>query len=153
MHSTRINEGYTWFFLPNQYINIVYPNENYPFVLVCREKKLDSCHERILYHFKDELWFQTKRRVEKVFKWNQSINIVNPKENYSFVFVCHENKLDSCQEWSLSCFKDELWFPIKQRVQMVSLRNQCINVMYPKGNYLFVLDHHEKKLDSCHEQS
>ena len=52
------------FFSRNQHINIVDPNENYPFVLAPREEKLDSIHERSSSHFKNKLWFQTKRRLE-----------------------------------------------------------------------------------------
>ena len=115
--------------------------------------KLDSYHERDSSHFKDKLWFPTKWRVQNVSSQNQCINIVYPSGNNPFLFVCHENKLDSIHEGSSSRVKDELWFPTKLRVQMVSSRNQPINIMYPNENYPFLLVHHDKKLYSCHERS
>ena len=84
---------------------------------------------------------------------NQRINIMYHNGNYLFLLVHHKKKLDSSHEQSSPHFKDELWFPIKRRVQMVSLRNQCINIMYHNGNYLFRLVRHEKKIDSYHERS
>ena len=84
-------------FSRNQHINIVYPNENYPFILAFHENKLDSIHGRSLSHFKDKLWFQTKRRLQMLFSRNQRINIVYPDKNYPFFLAPHEKKLDSIQ--------------------------------------------------------
>ena len=102
------NKGLKSFLSEKKNINIMYLNMNYLFVLVRQENKLDSWHERSLSRFKDKLWFPTKWRVEMVFKWNQSINIMYSNDNYPFSCFCHEKKLDSCHERSLSHFKNEL---------------------------------------------
>ena len=103
----------------NQIMNMVYPNGNYPFILAFYKRNLDYCHEWSLSHFKVELWFQTKWRVEMVFSWNQSMNIVCPNVNYPFVLAFSRKNLDSFHKWTLSRFKDELWFQTKRRVEMV----------------------------------
>ena len=100
-------------FLRNQRINIMYPNENYPFILGPHEKKLDSTHGRSSSHFKDKLWFQTKQRLQMLFSRNQRINIMYPDEKYPFVLALHEKKLDSIHRRSSSYFKNKLWFQIK----------------------------------------
>ena len=94
----------------NQRINIVYPNENYTFVLAPQEKKLDSIHEQSLSHFKDKILFQTKRRLQMLFSCNQRINIVYPNENYPFVLAPQEKKLDSIHQRCSSRFKKKLDF-------------------------------------------
>ena len=71
-------------------MNIVYPNEKYPFDSAPCVKNIDSCLERSLSCLKDELWFQTKWGVEMVFSWNPSMNIVYPNVYYLFVFAPHE---------------------------------------------------------------
>ena len=77
-------------FSRNQGINIIYLNENYPFVFADHEKKLDSIHGWGSSRFMDKLWIQTKRRLQMLFSWNQRINIVYPNENYPFFFTAHE---------------------------------------------------------------
>ena len=131
----------------------MYPNENYPFVLSPRDKKLDSIHRRNSSCFKDKLWFQTKRRLQMLFSRNQCINIVYPNENYPFVLGPHENKLDSIHGWNSSYFKDKFWFLTKQTLKMLFSRNQRINIVYPNENYPFVWAPHEKKLHSIHWRS
>ena len=101
------NEGYKCVFSWNQYINIVYLNENYPFVLTHFQKKLDSILGRSLSRFKKKNWFQTKRRLQILFSWNQCINIKYPNETYPFSLAPREKKLDSIHGWSSSCFKDK----------------------------------------------
>ena len=140
-------------FSRNQCINITYPSENYPFVMAPSENKSDSIHRRISSCFKDKLWFQTKWRLQRLYSWKQCINIVYPKENYPFVLVPHENKLDSIHGRTSSHFKDKLLFQKKWRLQMVFSWNQCINIVYPKENYPFVLASREKKLDSIDGRS
>ena len=88
-----------------------------------------------------------------VFLQNQCINIVYPNGNNPILFICHEKKLDFYHEWILFRFKDELLFPAKQKVQMVSLQKQRLNIMYPNGNDLFLLVRCKKKLDSCQERN
>ena len=131
----------------NQGINIMYANGNYPFVLARHEKKLDSCHERSSSCFNDELWFLTNQRVEMLFFFwgNQGINIVYPNGNYPFVLAHRKKKLDSCYERSSSRFKDKLWFSTNRRVELLFSWNQGISIMYPNGNYPFVLALREKK--------
>ena len=142
----RLQMLFSW----NQCINIVYRNENYPFVLVPSEKKLDSIHGRSSSSFKDKLWFQTKQRLQILFPGNQRINILYPNENSPFFLFSHKKKLDSNHERSSSHFKDKLWFQTKQRLQMLFSWNQRINVVYPNENYPSILAPHEKKLDSIH---
>ena len=60
----------------NQCINIVYPNENYPFFLALLEKKLDFISERCSSCFKDKFWFPTKRRVVMVFFYETNTSIL-----------------------------------------------------------------------------
>ena len=131
-------------FMRNQRIYIVYPNENYPFSLAPKEKKLDSIHWWSLSHFKDKLWFQTKWRLQMLFSWNQRINIVYPNENYQFVLAPHDKKLNSIHEQSWSHFKGKVWFQTKRTLQMLFLRNQWINILYPNENYHFVVASHKK---------
>ena len=137
---------YSW----NQYINIVYPNENYPIVLAPHEKKLDSIHERSSPRFKDKLWFKRKQRLQMLFSRNQRINIVYPNKNYPFVLAPYEKKLDSIHGQSSSHFMDKLWFQTKWRLQMFFSWNHHINIVSPNENYPFFLSPHEKKLDSIH---
>ena len=54
-------------FSRNQFISILYPNENYPFVLALGEKKQDSIHGRNSSRFKDKVWFQTKESYKCFF--------------------------------------------------------------------------------------
>ena len=97
-------------FLGNQCINIVYPNENYPFVLSHREKKLNSIHGWSSTRFKDKLWFQTKWRLPMLSSWNQRINIVYPNENYPF-FMAPYQKSDKKSEQYLK----KMWTVQKKR--------------------------------------
>ena len=120
-------------FSQNQCINIMYPNENYPFSFTPHEKKLDSICVRSSSNFQNKLWFQTKLRLQMLFSQNQRINIVYPNENYPFVFGHHEKKLDSIHRRSLSCLKDKHILP-----------NQRINIVYSNKNYPFFLVLHQK---------
>ena len=141
-------------FLWNQDINIVYPNGNYPFVLILREKKLDSCHKWILSRFNNKFWFPTNPRVQMFFLENKAlISCIHPNWKYPVDLAHRENKLDSYNERSLSHFKGKLWFPTKWIVEMIFSRNQSINIVYPNGNYPFLIALLEKKVDSCHEWS
>ena len=79
-------------FSRNQCLNIAYPNGNYPFVLAYLEKKLDSFHERSSSHFKDNIWFPTKRSIQMFFSWNQVINIECPNGNYPFSWPVAKRK-------------------------------------------------------------
>ena len=87
------------------------------------------------------------------FTWNQLINIMYPSVDYPFFLAPYKKKLDSIHRRSSSCFKDKLWFQIKQRLKMLFSRNQRINILYPNENYLFVLSQFKNKLDSIHERS
>ena len=140
-------------FLWNQCINIVYPNENYPFVFAPHEEKLDSIHGWSSSRFKDKLWFQTKWTLPMFISRNQHINIMYPNDNYPIIFSSNEKKIYSIHGRSLSCFKGKLWFQTKWWIQMLFWQNQCINIIYPNENYPFVLAPHEKKLDSIHRKS
>ena len=103
----------------NQHINIVYTNKIYQFFLAPCTKKLNSIHGWSSSHFKDKLGFQTKQRLQLLFSRIQCINIRYPKENYPFFLASsetHEKKLDSIHGWSLSRFKDKLWFQTKRRL-------------------------------------
>ena len=106
-------------FSQNQSINIMYLNKNYPFILVHHEKNLDSYHEQSLSCFKDKLWFSNKMKGKNGYFVKPKINIVYPNENYKFVYVYREKNLHSCLERSSSRFINELWFPTKQRIEMV----------------------------------
>ena len=87
----------------------MYANEDYLFVLASYEKKLDSIHRRSSSHFEDKLWFQRKWRLQYFFLQNQRINIVYPNENYAFVLVPHEKKLNFIHGRSSSRFKENFW--------------------------------------------
>ena len=126
------------FFLRNQRINIMYPNENYSIVLAPHENKLDSIHGRSSSRFKDKVWFQTEQRLQMLLLWNQCINIMYPNESYKYFLAPREKNLNSIHEWSWSRFKDKLWFQTKRRLQMLFSQNQCINIMYANENYPFV---------------
>ena len=89
----------------------------------------------------------------KCFLRNQCLSIVYTYGNYRFLFIRCKKKLNSCHKRSSTPFKDELWFPTKRRVQMVFPWKQCLNVMYPNGNYPFFFVHPEKKLYSYHKWS
>ena len=123
------------------------------FLSLLRKESTIFFSDRSSFHFKNELWFPTKRWVQMVSLQNKHINIMYPSGNYPFPLVRHENKLDSWHKWSSFRFKDEFWFPTKQRVQMVSSSNQCINIVYANGNYPFLLIWLEKNLDSCRDRS
>ena len=124
----------------------MHPNEKYPFSLALSENKLDSIHEQCLSNIKDKLWFQTKRRLQMLFSLNQHINIMYPNENYPFGLNSHEKQLDSIHEQNSSHNKDKIWFQTKWRLQMIFLWKKCINIVYPKENYPFVLGSCEKRL-------
>ena len=128
----------------NKSMNISYPNENYPFLLALDEKNLDSFFGQCSFHFKNELWFTTKWRVEFILSRNQSMNIAYPNENNPFVLAPHEKNLNSFHKQSSFCFKDEFWFQTKLKVEMVLSRNKSMNIVYPNENYPFVLTPHER---------
>ena len=110
-------------------------------------KKFTNVESR--YPSVDKLLFQTKQRLQMLFSWNQSINIVYPNKNYPFVSASREKKLDSIHGRSSSYYKDKLWFQTKRRLQMLFFsRNQHINIMYPIENYPFFLAPCTKKQDS-----
>ena len=126
-------------FSQKQRNNIMYPNENYPSAFVPIEKKIDSIHGRSSSRFKDKLWFQTKWSLQKLFSWNQRIDIMYPYENCPFVLAPCENKLDCIQRQSSSHFKDKLWFKTKRRLKIHFSRNQRISIVYLSEIYQYVL--------------
>ena len=131
-----------------QCLNIMYSNWNYPFLFVRHEKKLDFCTNEVCPLLKRNFDSQKEKGSNGFFakamphyhvsQWNLPISLCPLKKK----------ELDSCHKRNSSLFKDELWFPTKQRIFSWIW---CINIVYPNGNYTFLFVHHKKKLDSCHK--
>ena len=165
----------------------MYPNGNYPFVYVCHEKKLYSCHRRSSSSWcskKVKILFIPKakhqsciptgticlclsRKETRFMPWTKFIPLVPNKMKGLNPFFLKPKHLYCVSWWYLPiCLcpsrrvagffprtKFVLLIPNKRRVEILFSRNQIINIVYPNGNYVFVLACHEKKLDSWNEQS
>ena len=130
------------FFSRNQHINIVYPNENFPFISVLKIKNIDTIHGWSSSRFKDKFWFQTKRRLQMIFSRNQCIDILYPNDNYLVFLATHEIKLDSINRWSMSCLKDKHWFQTNEGYQCFFCETST--------SKSFVLAPHKNKLEYMH---
>ena len=120
-------------FSRNQRINIVYPNQNFTFVLSSHEKKLDSIHGWIRPVLKIKFDSKQNEGYKYFFcETNTSISCIQMRTTH--LLAPHEKNLDFIHRRSSSCFKDKLWFQTKRRLQMLFSRNYCINIVYPNEN-------------------
>ena len=137
-------------FSQNQCINIMYPNENYPFVVAPHGRKLDSIHERSSSNFFHETEWDEGYKCF-FHETNASISCIPMRTT---ICLSHEKKkLDSIHRRISSRFKNKLWIQTKRRLQMLFSQKQRNNIMYPNENYPSAFVPIEKKIDSIHEQS
>ena len=103
-----------------------------------------------VHHFKDGLWIPTKWRIQMAF-CKTSISCI-PIGTIHFSSSIVKRSLILPTNEVRSRYKDEHWFPIKWKLQMVFSWNKCLNIVYSSGNFpVFLICHEKKKQNSCHK--
>ena len=97
-------------FLQNQSVNVIYPNEQNKLIMVPNHENegvitwISIC-PNWKKNFDSKKWSE-----EKLFLWNQSINVIYPNEKNEFIIPNHGKKGDYYVNPYLSKLKNKLWF-------------------------------------------